>query len=931
MRIQSLSLVLAILAGMIATAGPSAAAVVAGNASLQRGRDVLSGAVFTDGYVFTVRNAGAPAGTIEQLEPADSAINWVRIGSDTPGMFAISNGTAEGFDPDIDSEGNARFRGGSIGPGDELNFLVLAQAASVAQDTEAEWIVEVSDNNGQTIVRENAPATDPDGLKTTIRVLKVDTAAVTAPPGVMDGVATAGQKGLHVQTTVSNHGTAPLTVTPSLSGATGDTIQSVTPATATINPGDPAAAFDFVVDVGSTPNRSFSAGASAPGAEAIGNSTTALATEAAAGFNYVNNSLTPKASSSGKSVSFIVSVNKTNQPSVTFDPAGTVLTFTKQTDPTQTFSTTLATGTPTGRGPQTVALSFSAVTIPGPLNAEGLWTPSLAIKGTDDNGADVTNGFSLTNNFEIDNLVPYVFPTIAPNNAGQTNEFGFPVTKDTQQLNIGGTVRTGPNNDTTPDPLDPTATVVVCDLVVLTRANVEVNRIGVPIGPSGCKNTAGTLSGSSAPAALGIADGIVRVDIAAKDAADNTSPVTPSTGVVFVDNIAPTYYDAVTGCGPQGLAANPGCVNNNTVRVFFSEGVKANLIPGDFTVAGAVVRSVTTRYISDYVPPTGVRHADETKPGVSCATPSPTVMNPMPAAPFCNVAILDLVNASNPSQAAIGNDGTPITKFTFSPVPPGRSRPKDGPGTDMADWTTTAIDGIVPALPSLSGVSQTGLDDSGGTVTNYYGKQGDGYYTNQSSPTFRLTGLGAGYTGIVARDANGNGVYDPTSDPDIARCAASAASLDCAATTAVTVNDVTPILVTSLDPGGNLAQAQTGERATLESLVVDQINPTATGYAASAAPRQVSVSFGTLSKDALARGRQFAEDWFVYARINGILKRLSIFSVDGSGNSRELHFDSSETRYTGVADQVKYSFNDKQHPSLRYQDKAGNYLSDFTL
>jgi hypothetical protein len=929
MRIQSLMVVLAILAGMIATAVP-ASAVVAGTATLaQSSRNVLSGATLETGYLFTVSNGGSAAGTIETLDPGDSDINWVRVGADLPGTFTLTNGSGDhGFNNvDVDSEGNLRFRGGALPPGEDASFLVVAQAAQVAQDTAADWIVEVSDDNGRSIEKQSAPATDPGALTTTIRVLNLDSVAVTSPPGVVsDLVATAGQTGIHVASKVSNHGIAPLTVTPELSSsAAGDTVRSVTPTTATLNPGE-STVFDFVVDLGSAASRQFSAGATAPGAEAPKLLSSALATEAAAGFNYINNSLTPKASSSGRSVSFIVSVNKTNQPSVTFDAANTVLKFTKQTDPTQTFSTTLATGSTTGRGPQTIGLSFNPVTIPGPLNAEGLWTPSLAIKGTDDNGADVTNGFQITNNFEIDNLVPFVFPTIAPNTAGQSNEFGNPVTKDGQQLNIGGSVRTGPNNGLTPDPVDPTAAVTVCDLVVLTRANVEVNRLGVPIGPSGCRNNAGALAGSSAPAALGIADGLVRVDIAASDVAGNTSPVTPSAGVVVIDNIAPALYEAVTGCGPQG---GTGCVNGNTMRVFFREGVRANLLPTDFSVAGSAVRSVTTRYIGDYsTDANGVSHPDETKPGAACATPSPTATNPMPTAPFCNVAILDLVNASNPSANAIGADGTPITRFTFAEAP-GRSRPKDGPGTTMADWTTTAIDGIVPALPSLGGVSQVGLDNSGGSTTTYYGKQGDGFYTNQVSPTFRLTGLGAGYTGIVAEDVNNNGTYEPATDTDLARCLAGGASLDCDASRALVANTTTPILVTSLDAGGNLAQAQTGERAKLESLVVDQSAPTATSYLATLAPRKVAVSFGTESDDALARGRDFAEDWFVYARNNGVLKRLVVGTVDGTDNTRNLNIPSSESKYTGTADSVKYSFNGL--PSERYQDKAGNYLTDFTL
>jgi hypothetical protein len=918
MRIQSLFLTLAIFAGLFAGAMPASATVAPGTASVDL-RNVDAGT--QRNFAFTVVNSGSiPAGPL-----ADPSVNWVRIfpADLDEGLHVAAGSPPPGWIFDITNKGEARFRSdtsaatpGKIGPGGTQAFTVIADADRLPGDAPLDWVVQVSDDNGQHATLQNA--TTPGALTTTIRALKINTVSVVSPAGVLDGTATANQQGVGLESVVANNGSDPLLVTPTLSSsAAGDSITS--PAAATINPGE-SATFPFTANLGTVTNRTFSAGASAPNATALAKSTGQLAVETASAFAYKANTLAPGASSSGVSQTFVVALDKTNPPSVTFDEANTRLTFTKNTDPSQTFSTTLAPTAPTGRGTQTVGLQFTPVTIPGPAGADGIWTPSLSIQGTDDNGATVARSVSISNTFEIDNLVPVPLPTLsAP--AAQVNEESQQVVKNGDTQTFGGQVKRGAADA---DPVDPTAVIVQCDLVVVNADFVEVNRFQVPISATGCRNDLGTIKGSSAPAALGVGDGWTRLEVAARDAAGNTSPVALS-NYIRVDNVNPDVARVITGCGAQGRALNAACDDTKTVRAFFTEGVRATFLPADFTVAGNVVTRTDTAYIGGpYVTdPAGNRRPDESKPGTVCTPPAPTATNPMPQIPFCNVAILTLAQSMN-------NDATPATQYKFATAP-GRNRAQDAPKNNMADWTKNAIDGIVPDLPSLTTVTQGGVDDSGGTVENPMGPQGGSFYSNLATPTFHMTGLGTGYTGFIAIDSNGSGDYEAT-DADVARCLADAAELDCTATTSLAPGTYT-ILVSALDPQNNLAEgknADLGKHSRIATLVIDQSAPAATALSSVSASRVVTVGFD----EPVGAGRNFVEDWLPFV-INAAGKRQALtantVAPTADLKGRDLTIAPNDPRWDGAADGLIYDFEDNTHQSTRYQDRAGNYLGDFTI
>ncbi len=820
--------------------------------------------------------------------PGDPRVNYVRIGSDTPGAFNITNGTAAGWTFDIDSEGNARFRAGSLAPGQSQQFTLTTGSAVPATDLAGDWLVEVSDNNGQQIVKQR-PAT-VGALTTTIRVLSVDSVAPSAPAGVLDGTATANQTGVGYQSIVSNHGSAPLTVTPTLSSS-GDSVTS-SPSPTTINPGANQT-FPFTVTLGNAGTRQFTADATASGADAVDLKSANLVIQPAAQFAYKANTLSPLASSSGVSRSFTLSVDKTNPPSVTFDYSQSVLTFSKLGLPS--FSTTLASAPATGNGTQSVGLQFAPVTIPTPGGGDptaydGQWTPELTLKGTDDNGAAVSRTVSITNNFEIDNLIPVVLPTLsAP--SGQVNPDNQPVVKDGNTLTFGGTIKKGPG---AADPADPSATITACDLVVLSPALAEVSRTAVPL--TVCKNTGGNITGSQAPASLGVPAGFVRLDVAAADGAGNGSGLTPS-NLVAIDNVAPALTDATTGCGAAGRAASATCDDFSTIRVRLSEHTKGSdqLNAADFSVFDNIVVKADMR-------------------------DSRSLAAPCTQAQFCDLAILTL-------GQAIGEDETPAVVYEFNALPT-RTRPADGPKNNLADGALDTIDGIVPDLPSLGAVSQNGVDNSGSPVSEPVGKQGSSFYTNDATPTFSITGLGAGYTAIVSIDNNGNGNYDEGTDQVLTECESSGATADCDGS-GISLDGTYNILISSTDADGNLSSGRSGTLAGKtgrpETLVLDRVAPAATGFSSVAATRTVSVAFD----ESVNRGRDFAEDWFVYTLVNGVRKRLVVGNVDGAGASRDIHIAETEDRWTGSASETKFSFNGL--PSERYRDLAGNYLGDFDM
>jgi hypothetical protein len=252
---------------------------------------------------------------------------------------------------------------------------------------------------------------------------------------------------------------------------------------------------------------------------------------------------------------------------------------------------------------------------------------------------------------------------------------------------------------------------------------------------------------------------------------------------------------------------------------------------------------------------------------------------------------------------------------------------------NLADGAIQVLDGIVPDLPTLTKVTQDNPNASGASVSTEKDPQGSGneagFYTNQQQPTFKVGNLQQNYTAIVAADQNSNNLFD-AADLTIAECfndvagADTFTTLDCATGTDVTLVDGTyKLLVAVRDSGGNLSKGTGGANALLANLFVDQAAPTATAVTVGATGPSVTFN------EALAQGRDFAEDWIVrQALANGKFTRFTVGSVGGSGTSRDLTMDDTSYNAT-LVDQVLYTL--QSTPNVRYLDRAGNLLGNFNL
>jgi hypothetical protein len=359
-----------------------------------------------------------------------------------------------------------------------------------------------------------------------------------------------------------------------------------------------------------------------------------------------------------------------------------------------------------------------------------------------------------------------------------------------------------------------------------------------------------------------------------------------------IDNVAPEIDSAITGCAADAPAA---CVDLKTIRVNLSEPVKGAFLPIDFLVGGNLVVE-----------------------SASACT----------AATFCDQVVLTLLDAFDENDR-------PVVDYQFRALPT-RTAPADGALNAMpASAVVQAIDGIVPALPSLDTVTQNGVDATGAQISVAKSVTPDGFVTNQESPTFSISGLESGYMALVAMDTNGvqgfqpdptfdeNGQPETAADSIVASCVAEGASVGCATSTPFPADDTYPLMIASRDGEGNLSQGLTGERAATATLVIDSVAPLEDSFIVEG-PSDLRVNF----TEALVSGRDFAEDWFAKTLVDTGTRRVNVSAVGSSGSHRTVTIGDAVFT-TADVDQLFYSF--AGDPNARYQDAAGNYLGDFML
>jgi hypothetical protein len=453
---------------------------------------------------------------------------------------------------------DAVFTGGTIAPGSSNNFTVPTQVSRPAANQSGNWQAKSSADSGETIVLDS---TDSTGTMTsTIHVLKVTSAALSAPSGATDNTVTAGQNNTAVSLTVQNGGSGALTVTPKLTAGGGGDSVGTAPVAQSIAGNDGTGSFTFPVAFGTasgTTPRHFAADATATGAPAaIGANTANITIQAASAFAYVANSLSPTTVPSGART-FNLSVNKTGDPSLTLTGATSTVTFQNGVN---SFAFPLGADKAVGTGAVTSILSFAGTV---PSVPDGVYTGSLHLIGTDANGAAVDKTVSVAS-VTVDNTGPGVVPTLS---SPTLDKNGKPVAKDGTVLTIGGSVF----NNGTSGALDQTATVTSCSLTIIGGSSA-LNQ------PATCTINKGTLGGTVTVNSGGLPAGTATLTVNIKDAANNTGSGTSS--AVGIDNVAPSFASAKTK-------------DVNTILVTTSEPVEGSFQNADWSVNGTTAKQVS--------------------------------------------------------------------------------------------------------------------------------------------------------------------------------------------------------------------------------------------------------------------------------------------------------------------------------------------------
>lgn len=828
-------------------------------------------------------------------------ITSVRISPETTDTFTFAHGVSFGWnytllpsEPDgpmteiLFTPNQSSADPGGIAYEETEGFAVFADAGVLPSDVSTNWQI-------QTTAEGEAPkfalpdtARAANALTTAIKVLKVDEVLITAPELALDYSATQGQT-VTVESVVENHGSTPLPVTSTLLG-TQDT-QTAAPAPQTV-PAGGAATFEHQVRLGSAATRTLKFNASAPGSDAIDGETPQVTIDSPTFFSAL--SMSPSQFPSGTVQSFVVTLQKSMRQEFTFDDT-TELRFTKQGETTPSFVTKLAGPASAPAGvPRSFTLAFQPVAIPGdPLTGDrdGAYNVQLAVRGTDGNGVAASPNVT-PSAVTVDSKIPVVAVTVA-GPSGQTGADGAAVVEPGDALTFGGTVKKAPSDTTN----DGTARIEQCTLVLydsvggalgskVQETDVATSQCRVSNPPSGLVNEVGqpprgTITGGAPAPAADLARGFLRLEVDVADAAGNVARDVASGWLAF-DAAAPAIAEAATGCPDT---SSPTCNRTRMIAVGLSEPVKGEFAPADFSVPGNAVVAASS----------------------SCSRNA-----------YCDQVVLTLAQA-------FSEETTPAVTYAF--VGQGvRARPADGVGRALADQTVTSVDGIAPDLPVLQSVSRTALGPDG-PVEEQQARQDGQFFTNRDLPTFEISGLEPGYRVIVARDVSGAGTYEQGLDPAIAECTATAAAVSCPAQVPLG-SGPNALVIASIDNAGNMSAARSGSgNARPETVDLDRVPASITGVSFASAPVTGAKSVTVAFDEIVATGRNAAADWRAFVLVGGRKRFLRDTAVSGSGSSRVLALDASETQTTvgGVIYLLEAG------TTQRYRDRAGNYFANTTF
>ncbi|MPY99260.1 MAG: hypothetical protein GEU97_14910 [Actinophytocola sp.] len=385
-------------------------------ASLEEGGDVHPG----KHQAFAVRVSGNSALAGERIDyvsialPAATAGITVSSAPVTPPdgwtVQLVRTGTAQALK--FHATGDT-----GIARGDSELFTFPADVATPDSDRNGGIGVQVSTNGGQEIdTAEGSP------LPTTVRVLEVVSQQASAPRGVVDQSATAGQA-ITYDVAVRNHASRALPVQPALTSSS-DEDQITEVPERSVSAGA-VSTFEFPVRLGdSAGTRTFTTGATATDSTAL-TSTKELLVQSRALLTLTSSTFDPQYVRSDRRISydFGVEARKSGDPALTVSSCE--LSFADTSTALSGAPLTLEPGSQTRR------LAFTPTTVRG---AEGTYDATVHCNGRDDNDKPETYDLSLSQIVTIDNTAPLV----------EVEELDIPsgqdAVKNGDQITVNGTI-----------------------------------------------------------------------------------------------------------------------------------------------------------------------------------------------------------------------------------------------------------------------------------------------------------------------------------------------------------------------------------------------------------------------------------------------------------------------------------------------------------
>lgn len=847
--------VFAMLPALAASAAPAASASWTSGASVLPGAREFSISVRNaeSGGLFGV-GAGASINGMELLLPPNLS------------SIACKNATVGSFACRVSGR-SVILEGGSLAPGATLAVPFNATAAApYDQDRVLGLDVRVSSDNRQT--SDSAGRLDLrvralELLPTTLRVLGFNPDNPATNGLVTDGTATTGQS-IRYGYEVKNYAQQPVTVSGTLASNGAETITS--PQTATIQPGT-SALLAFPVTLGAQASGSRTPTFTAEAKIGTGSTTgTVTAANLAIQAKPVLSALGTFAplhvrSNDGTDYTFTFNADKANPPALTsFSGSinfGGGCTITTQS----TCSNQLPLTAPAGIGSGGVSGVNFSTGLEDVVGQDGLYDVFFTFAGTDGNGAPYSQTTSLTQLLTIDNINPLVDVVL-----------GIPdgqlAAKDGDTVTVDVTVTDGTLNGP----------------VTLDIQPENGSTVTVPV--DGCANGQSSCSGTVVLSGLAGDHGTLTATANAIDLAENTG-VGQSLAADF-DGVRPLLQD-----GARIVDGAPYGEDVNVVEVTV---VDRGLVHGG---CDPVYWDIDAGESNDLIVVTDVLYSN----GEPCDADS-TPTDPSADNPLDNILVLvpsqDLV-AQNVYNVEFVNE---IIFGNSSPI-------NDGALNSVLDQVVSTVDGVIPDLPVLVGLTRNG--DAEETVFDegvYWTRFGN----NDALATIQNS-RGGYLVRVYAYDSNGTRTILTEETADGSNYAAE-----------IPIGTAEGIYTRGIQFVNNSGLA--GDIFTFD-IGLDLTAPTVSGATSTA--DTATITFG----EPIWAGAPRTQDWFALennpfaGQGEDPYFQYRADTMSGSGTSRVL--EGIEFQNYGTFAGVEYRFdqvNADAAEQTRLEDRAGNYLQD---